>query len=288
MSCILTNSIEETRKIVGEWKREGFKVALVPTMGALHKGHESLMQRAAEYCDKTVVSVFVNPIQFCPNEDYNKYPRDIEEDLKVCQNNDVNVVFAPTPTEMYGKNLTKMTNENLTFVYPPYNLVDTLCGKTRTGHFDGVTTVVTKLLNIVQPDYAFFGQKDAQQLIIINKLVKDLNIPVEIVPCEIIREENGLALSSRNNYLSEEDKQKALSINKSLLKIKELYSQGILNTNVLLDSAITILDKDIELEYFEFVDFENLEKIDTINKRTLVAIAAKINNVRLIDNVILE
>lgn len=287
MKTILTNEIKEIRSKVKQWKNDNLTIGLVPTMGALHKGHESLIQKAKELCDKVIVSVFVNPTQFGPSEDYDKYPRTIEADSKICDSNNVDLIFAPTPAEMYGNRETKTTNKTTTFVYPPYNLVDKLCGKTRLGHFDGVATVVTKLFNIVQPDYAFFGQKDSQQLIIINKMVKDLNIPVKIVPCEIIRENDGLALSSRNKYLTPSGRQKALSISKTLFKIRDLYSQGIKEARILADSAMETLDKTAELEYLEFVDFTTLESIDIIKNSTLVAIAAKVDNVRLIDNVIL-
>lgn len=287
MKPILTNEIKETRQKVKQWKKNNLTIGLVPTMGALHRGHEFLIQKARELCDKVIVSIFVNPIQFGPNEDYDKYPRTIEADLKVCEENNVDLVFAPTPIEMYGNVDCENTNKNLTFVYPPYNLVDKLCGKSRLGHFDGVATVVTKLFNITQSDFAFFGQKDAQQLVIIDKIVKDLNIPVKIIPCEIVREDDGLALSSRNKYLSHTGRNKALSISKSLFKIKDLYSQGLKETKILADSAIDLLDKDAELEYIEFVSFIDLEQVDTIESKTLVAIAAKIDNVRLIDNIIL-
>lgn len=290
MTTILTNNISDVRKIIADWKTQGLKIGLVPTMGALHKGHESLIKKACETCDKVIVSIFVNPIQFGPNEDYDKYPRTIDSDKSICEKNGVAIVFAPTPTEMYGQNYTNKTlntNNHITFVCPPYNLVDKLCGKTRAGHFDGVATVVLKLFNIVQPDFAFFGQKDAQQLIILSKMVSDLNVPVEIVPCEIVREEDGMALSSRNRYLSPEARKKAVTISKSLFQIKQLFEQGVTETKILFDSAINILDKQLELEYLEFVDIENLDQLDEIEQKTLVAIAAKIDNVRLIDNIIL-
>ena len=202
---MLVHTIKEVREQIKEWEKAGLTVGLVPTMGALHNGHLSLIKKAVEKCDKVVVSVFVNPIQFCPGEDLDKYPRTLEADQKLCESNGVNIVFAPTPSEMYG-DCQMRTNDFLTYVIPPFFYVNKLCGKSRVGHFDGVCTVVNKLFNIVQPDFAFFGQKDAQQLIIIKKMVKDLNIPVEIIPCPIVREESGLALSSRNKYLSEEDK----------------------------------------------------------------------------------
>lgn len=291
MNTILVNKIDELKSYIQQWKKEGKTIGLVPTMGALHKGHESLIKKAVETCDKVVVSVFVNPIQFGPNEDFDKYPRTLDADKHLCESNNVNIVFAPNASEMYGKDFANpdlQTNKHLTYVYPPYSLVDKLCGKTRTGHFDGVATVVLKLLNLVQPDSAFFGQKDAQQLIIIKKMVKDLNVPVNIIGCPIVREEDGLALSSRNKYLSAEARKKALSISKALFYVKDLISKGEKDVKILFDSAINLLDKDIELEYLEFVDTENLISLESINPKTLIAIAARVDNVRLIDNIILE
>ncbi|MDD3237785.1 MAG: pantoate--beta-alanine ligase [Candidatus Gastranaerophilales bacterium] len=290
MITILTNNIQELKNYILEWKKQGLKIGLVPTMGALHAGHQSLIKKAVEMCDKVIVSVFVNPIQFGPKEDYDKYPRTIDSDLALCEKNGAAVVFAPTPAEMYGIDLTEsktMSTNVQTFVCPPYDLVDKLCGRSRPVHFDGVATVVLKLFNISQADCAFFGQKDAQQLIILKRMVKDLNIPIEIVPCPIVREDDGMALSSRNKYLSPEARKKAVSISKSLTYIKSLFEKGTTDTKILFDSAISVLDKTIELEYLEFVDTKYLEPQDIIQKETLVAIAAKIDNVRLIDNILL-
>ena len=286
MSAILTNSIKEVRENIKNWRKEGLKIGLVPTMGALHAGHASLIKKAKKMCDKVVVSVFVNPIQFGPNEDFDKYPRTIESDKKLCDEMGADIVFAPTPKEMYGENV-RLSNNELTFVCPPYDLVDCLCGKSRPGHFDGVATVVMKLFNIASPDYAFFGQKDAQQLFILKKMVKDLNIDLEIIPCPIVREEDGLALSSRNTYLSAEERTKALSISKALKEVNKYYEKGITNTQVLFDAAISVLDKNIELEYIEFRDFETFEKVDEIKRNTLIAVAAKVGKTRLIDNIII-
>ena len=202
METLLVNNILQMKEINKNWKKSDTIVGLVPTMGALHNGHASLIKKAKEMCNKVVVSIFVNPIQFGPNEDYDKYPRSIEKDKILCNELGVDVIFSPTPIEMYGENVI-LSNNELSFVCPPYSIVDCMCGKSRPGHFDGVATVVTKLFNIVKPDYAFFGQKDAQQLFIIKKFVKDLNMDVKIIPCPIIRDVDGLALSSRNTYLSE-------------------------------------------------------------------------------------
>ena len=286
MSIILLNKITDVKNEITNKKKQGLKIGLVPTMGALHAGHASLIKKAKEMCDFVVVSVFVNPIQFGPNEDFDKYPRTIEADKKLCEELGADIVFAPTPSEMYGGNR-KLSNTDLTFVCPPYNYVDCLCGKARPGHFDGVATVVTKLFNIVTPDYAFFGLKDAQQLFILKNMVKDLNMDVQIIPCPIVREADGLALSSRNTYLSPEERQNALSISRALKEIKNLFNKGIVDTEILLDSAISVLSKNIELEYIEFRNFETFEKVSKASNNTLVAIAAKSGKTRLIDNVIL-
>lgn len=283
---MLVHTIKEVREQIKEWKKAGLTVGLVPTMGALHNGHLSLIKKAVEKCDKVVVSVFVNPIQFCQGEDLDKYPRTLEADQKLCESNGVNIVFAPTPSEMYG-DCQMRTNDFLTYVIPPFFYVNKLCGKSRVGHFDGVCTVVNKLFNIVQPDFAFFGQKDAQQLIIIKKMVKDLNIPVEIIPCPIVREESGLALSSRNKYLSEEDKIQALALSKILNNIKTCYKKGITDVEALKETAYQFLNDHHDLEYLEFMNEENLDEMTTADDHTRVFIACKVGGVRLIDNILL-
>lgn len=283
---MLVHTIKEVREQIKEWKKAGLTVGLVPTMGALHNGHLSLIKKAVEKCDKVVVSVFVNPIQFCQGEDLDKYPRTLEADQKLCESNGVNIVFAPTPSEMYG-DCQMRTNDFLTYVIPPFFYVNKLCGKSRVGHFDGVCTVVNKLFNIVQPDFAFFGQKDAQQLIIIKKMVKDLNIPVEIIPCPIVREESGLALSSRNKYLSEEDKIQALALSKILNNIKNCYKKGITDVEALKETAYQFLNDHHDLEYLEFMNEENLDEMTTADNHTRVFIACKVGGVRLIDNILL-
>ena len=283
---MLVHTIKEVRNKIAEWKKEGLKIGLVPNMGALHLGHASLIKKAVETCDKVVVSVFVNPIQFCPGEDYEKYPRTLEDDTKLAEKIGAAIVFAPTPDEMYGKGQ-RLSNDTLAYVVPPFFYVDKLCGKSRVGHFDGVCTVVAKLFNITQPDYAFFGQKDAQQLIIIKKFVKDLNFPIEIVSCPIVREESGLALSSRNKYLSEEGKKDALVLSKILMNIKNCYDKGITDINALKETAFSFLTEKHDMEYLEFVDKENLEDKTKADNNTLVLIACRVEGVRLIDNIIL-
>ncbi len=281
---MLVHTIEEVRKQVKEWKKQGLTVGLVPTMGALHAGHKSLIDKSVAKCDKTVVSVFVNPIQFCPGEDLDKYPRTLEADEKLCTDSGVDIVFAPSPKEMYGEG-TIMSNDFLTYVIPPFFYTNKLCGKSRVGHFDGVCTVVNKLFNIVQPDFAFFGEKDRQQLIILKKMVHDLNIPVEIIPCPIVREESGLALSSRNKYLSENGKKEALVLSKILNNIKTCYNKGIKDVKALTETAYSFLNDNHSLEYLELRDKDNLEEKEIADGNTIVFIALRVENVRLIDNI---
>lgn len=284
---MLIHTIKELREQVKNWQRAGLTVGLVPTMGALHNGHLSLIEKSVEKCDRTVVSVFVNPIQFCQGEDFEKYPRTLDEDRKLVENAGVDVVFAPSAAEMYGENHI-MSSDFLTYVVPPYFYVDKLCGKSRVGHFDGVCTVVNKLFNIVQPDFAFFGEKDRQQLIVLQKMVKDLNIPLEIISCPIVRENDGLALSSRNKYLSENDRKEALVLSKILQNIKLCYNSGIKDVRALSETAFSFLNENHNLEYLEFRDKNDMEEKNTADDDTIVFIAVKIGNVRLIDNLALD
>lgn len=281
---MLLHTIAEVREQIKKWKKEGLTIGLVPTMGALHNGHLSLIKKSVEKCDRTIVSVFVNPIQFCPGEDLEKYPRTLDADTKLCEEAGVSIVFAPSPKEMYGEGHI-MSNDFLTYVIPPFFYVNKLCGKSRVGHFDGVCTVVNKLFNIVQPDFAFFGEKDRQQLIIIKKMVHDLNIPVEIIPCPIVREESGLALSSRNKYLSENGKKEALVLNRILFNIKTCYNKGIKDVEALTETAYSFLNSNHTLEYLEFRDKNNLEEKKVADDNTIVFIALHVENVRLIDNI---
>ena len=282
---MLLNTIKEVREEVKKWRKEGLKVGLVPTMGALHEGHLSLIKKAKAECDKVVVSVFVNPIQFGPSEDYDKYPRTLEADTKLCDGEHVDIVFAPNATEMYGNN--RLSNDTLTYIYPPYFYVDKLCGKSRVGHFDGVCTVVMKLFNIVQPDVAYFGQKDAQQVIIIKKMVKDLNIPIEIIQCPIVREESGLALSSRNKYLSEQGRKDALVLSQILNNIKSCYKRGITDIEALKETAYSYLTEKHDLEYLEILNKNTLEDDEKASKNSIALIACRVDGVRLIDNIYL-
>ena len=285
MSLVVVNEIKKLREIINEYKKQGKTIALVPTMGCLHNGHKSLMIKAHSIADITVASVFVNPIQFCPGEDYDKYPRTLDADKVVAQEAGVDIIFAPSVNEMYP-NLQKFSD--LTMVAPPYELTDIMCGKSRVGHFDGVETVVTKLFNIVQPDFACFGMKDIQQLFLIKKMVRDLNFFIEIISCPLVREESGLALSSRNKYLNDEQKKSALSLSKALFAIRDMYSAGVKETKKLFDTGLTNLDKNVELEYLEFVDFDTFKPIENISHTAICALAARVGNVRLIDNIVLE
>ncbi len=281
---MLVHTIDEVKNTVKEWKN--LKVGLVPTMGALHEGHLSLIKKAKETCDKVVVSVFVNPIQFGPSEDFDKYPRTLDKDMELCNSVGVDLVFAPTPKEMYGEG-NRLSNDTLTYVCPPFFYVNKLCGKTRVGHFDGVCTVVLKLFNIVQPNYGFFGQKDAQQVIIIKKLVKDLNVPIEIIQCPIVREESGLALSSRNKYLSEEGKKDALVLSQILKNIKACYQKGITDVSALKETAYSYLTDKHDMEYLEILDRNTLEEKSNADKESIALIACRVEGVRLIDNIYL-
>ena len=281
---MLVHTIEELRQKRAEWKN--LKVGIVPTMGALHEGHLSLIKKAKEICDKVVVSVFVNPIQFGPSEDFDKYPRTLDKDMELCNSVGVDLVFAPTPKEMYGEG-NRLSNDTLTYVCPPFFYVNKLCGKTRVGQFDGVCTVVLKLFNIVQPDYGFFGQKDAQQVVIIKKMVRDLNVPIEIIQCPIIREDSGLALSSRNKYLSEEGKKDALVLSQILKNIKACFQKGITDVSALKETAYSYLTDKHDMEYLEILDKNTLEEKPNANKDSIALIACRVEGVRLIDNIYL-
>ena len=276
----LVHTIDEVRAQVKAWKQEGLSVGLVPTMGYLHDGHKSLIERAVKENDRVVVSDFVNPTQFGENEDLGSYPRDIKRDAALCEAAGVELLFNPTPEEMYYK-------DNCTFV-DMNRLTNVLCGKTRPIHFSGVCSVVTKLFHIVTPDRAYFGQKDAQQLAVVRRMVRDLNFDLEIVGCPIIREEDGLAKSSRNTYLSEEERKAAVILHKGLVKGEEMVSAGEKDVKKVLDAITEIIESEplARIDYVEAVDFDNIETIDTIEGSVLVAVAVYIGKTRLIDNFI--
>lgn len=268
------------RKFIKSAKKDGKTIALVPTMGALHAGHASLIKKARQLADAVVVSVFVNPTQFGPNEDFAKYPRTLKEDLLVCQEMGADAVFAPQPKEMYFDDHSAWVNEEA--------LSRFLCGARRIGHFKGVCTVVSKLFNLVQPDFACFGKKDAQQLLILERMVRDLDFPIKIVECPLIREKSGLALSSRNKYLSPEEKKEALVLSRSIKAAKDAVAKGksAAETKKLIAKIIATSPL-AKVDYISVCDRETLEEVKTFKKgqKILVALAVYFGTTRLIDNV---
>ena len=279
---IISGSIKEVREVIGNWKKRGFSVGLVPTMGYLHPGHISLIERARKENDMVVVSIFVNPIQFGPNEDLDTYPRDMTHDREVCEKAGAELIFAPQPSEMYP-------SENFAFV-DIKELGDGLCGAKRPDHFRGVCTVVSKLFNIVLPNRAYFGEKDAQQLAIIRRMVKDLNIGTEIVSCPIVREADGLAMSSRNLYLSPEERKAALSISRSLSAAKELMRKGEKDALKIRETIVAGISAEplARIDYAEIVDSADLSPVQRIEKPVLAAVAVYFGKTRLIDNFTFE
>ena len=278
----VVKTVEEVREIVSEWRSQGLTIGLVPTMGFLHEGHQSLIKRSASENDCTVVSVFVNPIQFGPNEDLEAYPRDLNRDMKAVEEAGGDIIFNPDPSEMYPDHFTS-------FIYTT-ETTELLCGAVRPIHFRGVCTVVGKLFNIVMPDRAYFGQKDAQQLATVKRFVRDLNFPLDIVACPIIREIDGLAKSSRNTYLNPEERKAALILSQSLKKGKEAIDNGERDSQKVISIIRENLEKEplARIDYVEVVDFENIQRIARIEGETLVAIAVYIGKTRLIDNFIVN
>ena len=274
-------TVDDVRKEVKEWKKQGLSVGFVPTMGYLHEGHRSLMEAARKENDKVVVSIFVNPMQFGPTEDLESYPRDLDKDSKLCEGVGVDLIFHPEPEEMYPEGFCSYVDMN--------GLTTELCGKSRPIHFRGVQTVVLKLFNIVTPDNAYFGQKDAQQLAVIKRMVIDLNMDIEIVGCPIIREEDGLAKSSRNTYLSEVERQAALILSQSLQVGKALIEQGETDATVVKKAISDKIATEplARIDYVDVVDFDTITPIEQIKGNTLVAIAVYIGKTRLIDNFII-
>lgn len=276
----IINNIKEIRKQVKDWKNDGLSIALVPTMGYLHEGHESLIKKASEDNDKVIVSIFVNPMQFGINEDLSTYPRNIDRDSDICEKNGASLIFNPSVEEMYTDGFSTFVDLN--------NLTSGLCGKSRPTHFRGVCTVVSKLFNIVNPDKAYFGQKDAQQLSIIKQMVTDLNFDIEIVSCPIVREADGLAKSSRNTYLSKEERQASTIINKSLKKAKTLIKSGERDSKNVIDFIKNEISKEplAKIDYVSIVDNNTIKNTKTIEDGSLIAVAVFIGNTRLIDNFI--
>jgi pantoate--beta-alanine ligase len=275
----ICTTISEVRNACRE--AHAHRLGLVPTMGALHEGHLSLIRAAKAQCDLVAVSIFVNPTQFGPSEDLARYPRPFERDIQLLENEGVDIVFAPSIDEMYGKGETTwVTVEGLS---------EKLDGRSRPGHFRGVTTVVSKLFHIIEPDVAFFGQKDAAQLAVIRRMVRDLNFPVEIVACPIVREPDGVAMSSRNAYLNPDDRRRALVLSRSLKEVEREFGNGERSAARLIVTARQVFGREpqVRLDYFEIVDPDTLDPVEQIKQRTLVAVAAYVGATRLIDNIVL-
>lgn len=282
VQCVHT--VKELRDFIKLQKANGKSVGLVPTMGALHQGHATLIAQSAKENDITVVSVFVNPTQFGPNEDFDAYPRTLDNDLKVVAKAGGTIVFAPSPKEMYP-------SEDMTWVEVTGNITKVLCGRTRPIHFRGVTTVVLKLFNIVAPTRAYFGQKDAQQVEVLRRMVKDLFVDIELRIVPIVREESGLARSSRNTYLSEQEKAGAVVLSKSLTNALALFKAGTIQKAELLAQVKDFIEQEplANIEYIECYGLPGLYELgDNINAPSLLALAVRFGNTRLIDNIILE
>jgi len=273
---IVAKTIEEVRAQVAKWQAEGKSVGLVPTMGFLHAGHGSLIKKAVKQNDEVIVSDFVNPTQFGPNEDLESYPRDFEADKNFCTKLGASLIFNPEPDEMYDRPRAYVSIEELS---------DGLCGARRPIHFKGVCTVVSKLFNITKANRAYFGEKDAQQLAIIKKMVKDLNFDIEIIGCPIVREEDGLAMSSRNTYLSAEERKAALCLSRAIKAGKENIKEGM-STKQLTSLMAEVIEAEplAKIDYIEAVDGEMLQNIEKVEGNVLVAMAVYIGNTRLIDN----
>ena len=277
----ITRTVAETRTALRDSRSEGRVIGLVPTMGALHAGHVSLVRAARSQCDRVAVSIFVNPTQFGPNEDFAKYPRTWEADCALIEREGVDLLFAPSPEEMYPKGAS-------TFIEVA-GVSDRLDGASRPGHFRGVATVVAKLFQIVDPDKAYFGQKDAAQVAVLRRMVRDLNFSTGLVVCPTVREPDGLALSSRNRYLSSEERKQALVLSRALWRVEEQATRGITNPAQLVRSALTALAEEpkIRIDYCKVVDPETLEDVADLSAGALVALAAFVGTTRLIDNVVL-
>ncbi|MBZ4686497.1 MAG: PanC [Clostridiales bacterium] len=279
---LLINKVLEIREHVKNAKKEGKKVGLVPTMGFFHDGHLELMRQARKECDVVIVSIFVNPTQFGPGEDYEDYPRDLERDMQLAEEVGVDVIFNPSVEEMYPDGFSTYVEVK--------GITGKLCGRSRPGHFKGVATIVTKLFNSVQPDVAFFGQKDAQQVLVIKKMVKELNIDVEIRTVPIVREEDGIAMSSRNLYLNDEERKAARILYRSIQKAQQKVQEGERDVNSLKGAVIDMISSEplAKIDYVELLTYPELEEKDVLEGKMLLALAVKIGKARLIDNAILE
>ncbi|WP_316569810.1 pantoate--beta-alanine ligase [Neobacillus sp. YIM B06451] len=272
--------IAELREEIKEHKRNGRTVGFVPTMGYLHDGHLSLIKKARAENDIVVVSIFVNPLQFGPSEDYDSYPRDLRHDTSLAREAGADYLFAPSVQEMYAAAPSVSATVK--------DRTDVLCGKSRPGHFDGVATVVTKLFNIVLPERAYFGQKDAQQVAVVDGLIKDFNFPIKLVPVETVREDDGLAKSSRNIFLTPEERQEATALYKSLQAAREAIGNGQKNPETIIELMKTIIDTQTsgKIDYIEIYSYPELKPVDTLKGRIIIALAVRFSGARLIDNMI--
>ncbi len=275
----ICNTIRDMRAECRGARRDGKRLGFVATMGALHEGHLSLVRAAKASCDHVAASIFVNPTQFGPTEDLTKYPRTFDRDRQLLENEGVELVFAPSVEEMYPSGAVTWVNVE--------GMSDKLDGRSRPGHFRGVATVVAKLFHVVEPDAAFFGQKDAAQVAIIRRMVRDLNFPVEIIACPIVREADGLAMSSRNTYLDPQQRRQALVLHRSLMRVKALWEGGESSSAKLRAAGSEEFagEKSVRLDYFEIVDADNLDPVETVQRGALVAVAAFVGKTRLIDNI---
>jgi pantoate--beta-alanine ligase len=278
----ITKTIDSTRQLIKNARKADKTIGLVPTMGALHIGHISLIEAAKKQTDYVVVSIFVNPTQFGPSEDFNKYPQPFKQDTRICREHGVDLVFAPSVNEMYpSQNVTWVNVEKLT---------ETLCGRSRPGHFKGVTAVCAKLFNIIQPDIALFGQKDAQQAVVIKRMVADLHMPLKIQVCPTVREDDGLAVSSRNKYLTPQERKDAPLLYESLQKAKQLIQAGTTDAEKIITEMKKILSRSevLQPEYVEIVNAETLQPKSEIIGPALIALAARLGSARLIDNILID
>ena len=278
----IATTVEQAKQTVRQWKAERLTVGLVPTMGYLHEGHESLIKRAVAECDRVMVSVFLNPIQFAPNEDLATYPRDFAADTVLIENAGADLVFHPEPSELYAPDACTCVNVE--------EITSELCGKTRPTHFRGVCTVVSKLMNVSQADRAYFGQKDAQQLAVVRRMVRDLNMNVEVVGCPIVREEGGLAKSSRNTYLSPAEREAALVLSRAVREGHRLMEEGERDAKTILGAMRAIIEAEplARIDYVEMVSWDGIKPVDVADSSVLVAMAVYIGKTRLIDNFIFE
>ncbi len=278
----LIDQIQAMQTFSKQLRKEGKIIGFVPTMGYLHEGHLSLIRQARKECDTVIISIYVNPTQFGGGEDYERYPRDIERDKRLAREEGVDIIFSPTDSEMYPEEYSSFVEVE--------KLTENLCGRSRPGHFRGVTTVVIKLFNIVQPDIAYFGQKDMQQAIVIKRMVRDLNIPIEIKVLPIIREKNGLVLSSRNEYLNPEERRAAPILYRSLERAKSIIGSGEKESKRIINEMKGMIQKEglVKIDYISIVDPETLENLDTIKDGALIAMAVWIGKTRLIDNIVVK